>query len=283
MKNYAQNSSIQHQPAATSEMKEPPQVRLATMQDIYQELEGKVAVISGGDSGIGQAVALLYAAHGIDIAVIYYNEEEDALLTQKYVQDLGRKCFITAGDISDRYFCESAIASIINYYGKIDILINNASVQYPQDNLLQISAEQLKQTFEVNVYGMFFLTQAVLPHLKNGSHIINTTSVTAFRGSNHLVDYAATKGAIVAYTQSLAKQLNERKILVNAVAPGPIITPLIPASFSNEQVNEFGKDTLMGRAGQPYEAAVAYLLLIHPYNTYMTGQVLHPNGGDLLV
>ncbi len=243
-------------------------------------LRDKVAIITGGDSGIGQSVALLYAGYGIRSVIVHYNEPDDAAITLEQIKAAGAEGIAIQGDIRDRSFCRQVVEETINTFGRIDILVNNAGVQYPQNDLSLIKEEQLIQTFAVNVFGMFYLTQAALKYMKKGGCIINTSSVTAFRGSGHLVDYAATKAAIVGFTRSLALQLAEKKIRVNAVAPGPVLTPLIPASFDPEHVAVFGEDTLLGRKGQPYEIAPSYLFLVLEENSYMTGQVLHPNGGD---
>lgn len=283
MKNYSKNSKIKEQPAETSKMDETPDAYAKKKIAIGSNLKGKVAIITGGDSGIGQSVAFLYAQYGINSVIVYYDEEDDATETVKKIEAYGAKAEAIKGDISEQDFCLKVIDFTIEKFGKIDILINNASVQYPQEDLQEISSKQLIQTFAVNVFGMFYLTQYALQHMKKGGCIVNTTSVTAFRGSHHLVDYAATKAAIVGFTRSLAMQLADKEIRVNAVAPGPIWTPLIPASFEKEKVEKFGEDTSLGRKGQPYEVAPSYLFLVLEENSYMTGQILHPNGGDVAV
>lgn len=282
MKNYSKNSKIKQQPAETSKMEEMPEAYEQKSLYLGSNLKGKVAIITGGDSGIGQSVAYLYAQHGIHIIILYYNEDKDADETLEQIREFGVKADAIKGDISDKYFCKTVVEYAMKEYGRIDILINNASVQYPQEDINNITDEQLLQTFSVNVFGMFYLTQVALKYLKPGSCIINTSSVTAFRGSEHLVDYAATKAAIVGFTRSLALQLADKKIRVNAVAPGPIWTPLIPASFDKEKVEKFGEDTQLGRKGQPYEVAPSYLFLVLEENSFMTGQVLHPNGGEIV-
>ncbi len=246
------------------------------------KLKGKVAVISGGDSGIGKAVALAFAEEGADIAILYLNEHEDAKDTADRVEELGRKALLFAGDISDEQFCQSVIGQTIIQYGHIDIVVNNAAVQYPQETPEQISRDQLLKTFGVNVFGAFYLTLAALPFLGKKSSIINTSSVTAYRGSHHLIDYSATKGALIAFTRSLSAAVADRQIRVNAVAPGPIWTPLIPASFPEQHVAEFGSDVPMKRAGQPNEVATCYVFLASEDASYITGQVLHPNGGEII-
>lgn len=282
MKNYSKNSKIKDQPAETEKMDPKPMAYEQNGSFIGSNLKGKVAIISGGDSGIGQSVAFLYAQYGINSVIVYYNEDKDAQYTIDQIKSLGAQGKAIKGDIRDKSFCTTIAEYTVRTFGRVDILINNASVQYPQEDIKKISEEQLIQTFSVNVFGMFYLTQATLKYLQNGSCIINTSSVTAFRGSEHLVDYAATKAAIVGFTRSLAKQLSKKGIRVNAVAPGPIWTPLIPASFDAEKVAEFGEDTLLGRQGQPYEVAPSYLFLVLAENSYMTGQVLHPNGGEIV-
>lgn len=282
MKNYSQDSKIKEQPAETEQLNEIP-ITSAQKNPLYgSNLKGKVAIITGGDSGIGQAVALLYAQHGINSLIIYYDEDNDAEYTVNQIRSIGADAEALRGDIREQFFCISAVEYAMKKFGRIDILINNASVQYPQEDISDISNDQLLQTFSVNVFGMFYLTQAVLNYMKKGSCIINTSSITAFRGSEHLLDYAATKAAIIGFTRSLALQLSKKGIRVNAVAPGPIWTPLIPASFNEDKVKGFGEDTLIGRQGQPYEVAPSYLFLILEENSYMTGQVLHPNGGEIV-
>lgn len=246
------------------------------------KLAGKVAVISGGDSGIGRAVALAYAAQGAHVAVLYLNEKKDASETVRLVTEAGCEAFSLAGDIGDAAFCKRAVAKVIKRWGRLDIVVNNAAEQHPQESLADITEKQLERTFRTNVFGYFFLTQAALPHLKKGASIINTTSVTAYRGSKTLIDYSATKGAIVSFTRALAHSVVKEGVRVNAVAPGPIWTPLIPASFPEEKVESFGSDVPMGRAGQPNEVASCFVFLASDEASYMTGQVLHPNGGEIV-
>lgn len=243
------------------------------------KLSGLVALITGGDSGIGKAVAILYAKEGADIAISYFNEDTDANETKKIIEGLGRKCLIINGDVKDEKVCGDIVNKTIQEYNHLDILVNNAGVQYVKNSIEDITAEQLETTFKTNIFSMFYVTKAALPHLKGGSAIINTASITAYEGSKELIDYSSTKGAIVAFTRSLALSLVQRGIRVNAVAPGPIWTPLIPSSFSAEDVKTFGTDTPMKRAGQPVELAPAYLFLASQDSTYITGQVLHVNGG----
>jgi NAD(P)-dependent dehydrogenase (short-subunit alcohol dehydrogenase family) len=246
------------------------------------KLKGKVAIITGGDSGIGRAVAICYAKEGADVAIVYLNEHNDAKETHQQVEAQGGRCLLIAGDIGNETFCSKAIERTVRRLGRLDILVNNAAQQFPQESIEDISAKQLEQTFRTNIYSFFFMTKAALKHLKVGSAIINTTSVTAYRGSPKLLDYSATKGAIVSFTRSLSKSLVEKGIRVNGVAPGPIWTPLIPATFDKEKVATFGSDVPMQRAGQPEEVAPCYVFLASDDSSYMTGQILHPNGGEVV-
>ncbi|MFT8351255.1 SDR family oxidoreductase [Clostridium saccharoperbutylacetonicum] len=247
-------------------------------------LENKVAVITGGDSGIGKAVAIAYAKQGADIIIVYYNEKNDAEETKKIIDSSNRKCTLIEGDISNSKFCDEVIQHTINEYGKIDILVNNSAVQYECTDMKKLTNEQFDKTFKTNVYGTFYMIRASLNHLKPGGCIINTASITAYKGSETLIDYSMTKGAIVALTRSLSIALAKGKtgIRVNAVAPGPIWTPLIPASFDENKVSKFGSDTPMGRAGQPVECAGAYVFLASESASYITGQVIHINGGEIV-
>jgi NAD(P)-dependent dehydrogenase (short-subunit alcohol dehydrogenase family) len=246
------------------------------------KLKDKVAVISGGDSGIGRAVAVLFAREGAKVAIVYLEEDNDAEETAELVEEEGSEALLLRGDIGDKKFCEEAVTETLARFGKIDIVVNNAAEQHVQDDLTGISEAQLERTFRTNVFGYFFLTQAALPHLDAGATIVNTTSVTAYRGSPQLIDYAATRGAIVSFTRSLANALNKKGIRVNAVAPGPIWTPLIPASFEAEKVEEHGTKAPLGRVGQPNEVATCHLFLACDESSYMSGQVLHPNGGEVI-
>ncbi len=246
------------------------------------KLEGKVALITGGDSGIGRAVAVHFAAEGADVFVAYLNEHEDAQETKRLVEGYGRKCEIFPGDLGVERKAIEAVEECVARLGGLDVLVNNAAEQHPQKDVADISEEQLVQTFTTNIFAQFFTVKAALQHLKEGSAIINTTSVTNYQGSPSLVDYASTKGAIVAFTRSLAGSLIEKGIRVNAVAPGPIWTPLIPSTFPPEEVASFGSDTPMKRAGEPAEVATCYVFLASEDASYMAGQVLHPNGGEIV-
>jgi NAD(P)-dependent dehydrogenase (short-subunit alcohol dehydrogenase family) len=247
-------------------------------------LKDKVALITGGDSGIGKAVAILFAKEGAKLAVCYFNqdEEEDAFETLSIIEQYGGEAILVRGDVADPTFCTNCVSKTIEEYGRLDILINNAGMQVQEKNLEDIKFDNLMRTFQVNIISMFLITQAAMPYLKKGSCIINTTSVTAYEGSPTLLDYSATKGAIVAFTRSLAKNLTEKGIRVNAVAPGPIWTPLIPASFDEEKTSKHGQQTPMKRPGQPVEVAPSYLFLASEDTSYMSGQVLHPNGGNIV-
>ena len=246
-------------------------------------LEGKVALITGADSGIGRAVAALFAREGADVAILYLCEHDDAAETKRIVEAEGRRAVTIAGDLGDKAFCDRAVAEVVAALGGIDILINNAGEQHPDEDIRDISETQLKRTFQTNIYSMFFLTQAVRPHLKAGAAIVNCTSVTMYQGSKELLDYSATKGAITAFTRSLSENLVGDGIRVNAVAPGPIWTPLNPCGGSTEEkMKTFGESTPMGRPGQPNEVAPSFLFLACDDSSYMSGQVLHPNGGTIV-
>ncbi len=246
------------------------------------KLAGKVALISGGDSGIGRAVAVHFAKEGADVAFIYKEEDNDARETEQLIKGCGQRSLKLRGDVGDEAFCQRCVQDTVKAFDKLDILVNNAAEQHMQSNFEDITSEQMRQTFTTNFFAYFYLVQNALPHLREGAAIINTTSVTAYRGANTLVDYASTKGAIVAFTRSLSLALVEKDIRVNGVAPGPIWTPLIPATFPAERVKNFGTSTPMKRAGQPAEVAPCYVLLASADGSYMTGQILHANGGDFI-
>ena len=245
-------------------------------------LKGKVALISGGDSGIGRAVAVLFAREGAKVGIVYLDEDKDAADTQALVEAEGSEALLIRGDVGRKSFCASAVRKLIARFGRLDVLVNNAAEQHEQKDLTDISEDQLTKTFRTNIFGYFFLTQAALPHLRKGASIINTTSITAYRGSPPLMDYSSTKGAILTFTRSLSGALAKKGIRVNGVAPGPIWTPLIPASFPAKKVAEFGSTQPLGRPGQPNEVAPSFLFLACEDSSYVTGQVLHPNGGEIV-
>ncbi|KYH13965.1 SDR family oxidoreductase [Staphylococcus kloosii] len=278
IKGYTQD----RQPGIEKDMKPKPITEL----DDYAaggKLKGKVALVTGGDSGIGRAVAILFAKEGANVAIGYYDEHEDAKNVVERVEALGVKAKAYAHDLKKVEDSQQLIKDVVADFGQLNILVNNGGVQFPQDSFADITSEQIKETFETNIFGMMFLTQAAEPHLSKGDAIVNTTSVTAYRGSGHLIDYSATKGAIVSFTRSIATSLNEKGIRVNAVAPGPIYTPLIPATFSEDKVENQGGETPMGRRGQPAELAPAYVFLASDADSsYITGQVIHINGGDYI-
>jgi NAD(P)-dependent dehydrogenase (short-subunit alcohol dehydrogenase family) len=283
-KSKQQNQPPQHQdrrPGIESEMRPRPKVEDPKYQG-SGKLRNKVALITGGDSGIGRATAIHFAKEGAHVAIVYLNEHGDAEETRKQVEQEDRRCLLIAGDVGDESFCRQAVEQTVKEFGRLDILINNAAEQHPQKSIEEISAEQLERTFRTNIFAMFFLVKAALKHLGKGAAIVNTTSVTAYRGSPQLLDYSATKGAIVAFTRSLSQALVEKGIRVNAVAPGPIWTPLIPSTFPEEKVASFGADVPMKRAGQPEEVATCFVFLASDDSSYLTGQVLHPNGGEMV-
>lgn len=269
----------QRRPGKESKMNPVPHTKPVKQEN---KLDGKMALITGGDSGIGKATALLFAANGADIAIAYLSETDDAKATQKEIREMGKECLLIKGDLSREVNCKKAVDKTIDKFSKLDILINNAALHWETESLEEISTEQWERTFTNNVFSYFWVTKYALKYLKEGSAIVNTSSVTAYRGSGKLIDYASTKGAIISFTRSLAQNLAPRKIRVNAVAPGPIWTPLIVSTFDKERVAEFGSDTPMGRAGEPNEVATCFLFLASDDSTYMTGQCLHPNGGEIV-
>ncbi|MDP2311130.1 MAG: SDR family oxidoreductase [Pseudomonadota bacterium] len=245
------------------------------------KLEGKVAIVTGGDSGIGRAVSVMFAEEGADVVIVYRQSHEDAAETRRMVEGEGRRCVTIAGDLGDPAFSSQIVDRTMAELGRLDILVNNAAEQHVVEDPEDIPTEQMERTFRTNIFSMFYLTKVALPHMRCGAAIINTTSITAWRGSEHLLDYSATKGAIVSFTRSLARMVADRGIRVNGVAPGPIWTPLIPSSFPKEAIPDFGKNTLLGRPGEPAEVAPCYVFLASEDASYMTGQFLHPNGGEI--
>lgn len=271
----------QKQPGRESKMRPRPKTENIGYK-ACDKLSGKVALVTGGDSGIGRAVSILFAKEGADIAIVYLSEHEDAQDTKRLVEAEGRRCILIPGDVGRENFCRRAVDRTIKTFGRLDILVNNAGEQHVVDDFRKITREQMERTFRTNIFSMFFMTRAALPHLKKGSSIVNSTSVTAYAGHPMLIDYASTKGAIVAFTRSLAQNVVSKGIRVNAVAPGPVWTPLIPATFEEDHVSEFGGNTPMKRAGQPEEVARSYLFLACDDSSYITGQVVHPNGGRIV-
>lgn len=269
----------QNLPGKESEMHPEPEI----IRDSYKgsdKLKGKVALITGGDSGIGRAVAVHFAREGANIAIIYLEEDEDADATRDMVEDEGQECLILRGDIRDKHFCKMCVDDVISKFGKLNILVNNAGEQHVRQGIQEIDMDDVERTFQTNIISMFYLTQSASAHMKKGDSIINTASVVAYQGRKYLIDYGATKGAIVAFTRSLSDDLAPDGIRVNAVAPGPIWTPLIPATFDEEHVAEFGKSTTIGRPGQPSEVAPAYVFLASDDASYISAQVIHVNGGE---
>lgn len=272
----------QHQqpPGIQSQMTPPPQTENETSG--CNKLQDKVAIITGGDSGIGRAVAVAFAKEGADVAIVYLSEDSDAEEAKRLVEEKGRKCLLFKGDVGVSTFCSDVIKEVIDTCGKIDILVNNAGEQHPQNSLLDITDEQLLQTFRTNIFSFFYMARACLPHLQKGSTIINTASVTTYKGSPKLLDYSSTKGAIIGFTRSLSLSVIKQGIRVNAVAPGPIWTPLIVSTFPEQKVEAFGEQVPMGREGQPAEVATCYVFLASDDSSYISGQTLHPNGGTVV-
>jgi NAD(P)-dependent dehydrogenase (short-subunit alcohol dehydrogenase family) len=270
-----------HQPGTESEMNPRPNA-VAPNYKPSGKLTGKAAIITGGDSGIGKAVAIYFAKEGADVAIVYLEEHSDAEETKSLIEAEGRKCLLFSGDVGDEEFCKEAVSKTVDRFGRLDILVNNAAEQHPQPSILNITSAQLEKTFRTNIFSYFYMTKMALPFLKKGASIINTASITAYKGNEQLLDYSATKGAIVTFTRSLALSLAPQGIRVNGVAPGPIWTPLIPSTFSADQVATFGSDTEMGRAGQPCELAPSYVFLASPDSSYISGQMIHVNGGTIV-
>lgn len=271
----------EHQPGKESEMTPKPEF-ISPSYKAVGRLQGKVALITGGDSGIGRAISVHYAYEGADVAVVYFDEDTDAEETKRLVEEAGQRCVLIKGDVKQSSFCKEAVEKTVTELGKLNILINNAAVQFPTEELEDIDDEQLDTTFRTNIFAHFYFAAAALKHLNEGDSIINTTSVTAYRSSPHLLDYSSTKGAIVTFTRSLATNLAKKKIRVNGVAPGPIWTPLIVSTFDEEKIQSFGKDVALERAGQPSEVAPAYVFLASEDASYITGQIIHVNGGEII-
>ncbi|MEZ2693083.1 glucose 1-dehydrogenase [Psychrobacter faecalis] len=283
-KSSAKEFPKQEQSLPGSQQEQHPSPKVLPKEYPNGKLSGKVAIITGADSGIGQAVAILFAKEGADVVVSYLCEDDDAKMTKRHVESYQQRCLLVASDLSEEANCQKLIDTAIAEFGKIDILVNNAGIQVEQESLTDISSAQFDKTIHTNFYPHFWLSKFALPHMPGGSSIINTTSITAYRGSDHLIDYAATKGAILSFTRALANNLmsQDKGIRVNGVAPGPIWTPLIVASFTPDEIEKFGQSTPMGRAGQPNEVAPAYLYLASDDASYVTGQIIHVNGGEIV-
>lgn len=282
-KESTKNIPPQSQPRPGYEEQLTPQAQV--IRDNYKgsgKLDGKIALITGGDSGIGRSVAVHFAREGADVAIVYLSEHKDAQTTRELVEKEGHECMLIAGDIGDRDFCKEAVRKVIDEFGKLNILVNNAGEQHPAEDLAELDLDIMEKTFRTNIFSMFYLAKETLKFMEKGDSIINTSSVTAYRGQSMLLDYSSTKGAITAFTRSLSENLAPKGIRVNGVAPGPIWTPLIPSTFDPEKVSSFGKNVPLGRAGHPSEVAPAYVFLASDDASYITGQFIHPNGGDFI-
>lgn len=271
----------QKQPGKEHKMNPEPEIIRRNYRG-SDKLKGKTALITGGDSGIGRSVAVHFAKEGANVAIVYLTEDNDAQDTKRMVEENGVECLLIEGDLKEEEFCKKIVQQTVDKFGSLNILVNNAGMQFPKDEPEEVTSSQLHKTFETNIYPFFYTIREALKHLKDGDCVINSTSVTAYRGSTHLLDYSSTKGAITSFTRSLSKMLAEKNIRVNGVAPGPIWTPLIPASFDEDEVSEFGKKVPMGRAGQPSEVGPAYVFLASEDASYMTGQIIHVNGGEVV-
>ena len=280
-KDFSKEPKQNHQPGKENKMDPRPEYIKKTYK-ASGKLAGKKALITGGDSGIGRAVAIHFAKEGADVAVVYLEEDQDAEETKSLVEAEGRSCILIKGDIKNQDFCQKAVEKTVKTFGLLNILVNNAAQQFPQQELTEITEKQLDITFRTNLYSYFYFAIEALKHMKEGDSIINTSSVTAYRGSKHLLDYSSTKGAITTFIRSLGTNLAEKNIRVNGVAPGPVWTPLIVSSFDKEHIKEFGKETPMGRAGQPSEIAPAYVFLASDDASFITSQVIHINGGEVI-